>query len=286
MRGWPVLGGWLSLRTVLWRRPGGGSWPGVWLSRVGTILSWWACAWLTVTRWPCAWLTVVWWSSSGLTIVWWSSSRLAIVWRSSSWLAIVWWARAWLSGGWAIAWVVGRGTIAGVIGGWPISGLTVGGRAIAWVSVIMRGRTINRPLGGVGWAVVWRMIAPVSAVSGIAGVVGWSRVIPDGRWTIAADPDSSPWAAVVVDAVTPSPSPASPSPRLVVGYQRTDSDSCTEGDESCCYDRACAGRSVDDGGVVLRDVDDLRLGGLNDVDGLIGDCLDFDLLLLVGAEGS
>ena len=196
------------------------------------------------------------------------------------------WAIAWVVGRWTIAGVIGRWAIAGIIGRWAIAGLTVGGRAIAWVSVIMRGRTINRPLGGIGWAVVWWVIAPVAAVSGIAGVVGWSRVIPDGGWPIAADPDSSPWTAVVVDAVAPSPSPASPSPRLVVGYQRTDSDACTEGDESCCYDCACAGRSVHDGRVVLRDVDDLRLGGLNDVDGLIGDCLDFNLLLLVGAEGS
>ena len=36
----------------------------------------------------------------------------------------------------------------------------------------------------------------------------------------------------------------------------------------------------------MRDVHDLRLGGLNNVDGLIGDLLYFDLLLLVGAEGS
>lgn len=36
----------------------------------------------------------------------------------------------------------------------------------------------------------------------------------------------------------------------------------------------------------MRDVDDLRLGRLNDVDGLTGDLLDLDGLLLVGAEGS
>jgi hypothetical protein len=130
------------------------------------------------------------------------------------------------------------------------------------------------------------MVVPVAAVSGIAGVVGWSRVIPDGRWTIAADPDSAPRAAIVVDAVTPSPSPATPSPGLVIGDEESDADAYSEGDERGCYDSAGAGGDVDDGGVVLRDVDDLRLGGLNDVDGLIGDLLDFDLLLLVGAEGS
>ncbi len=30
----------------------------------------------------------------------------------------------------------------------------------------------------------------------------------------------------------------------------------------------------------------MRLGGLNDVDGLVGDLLNFDCLLLIGAEGS
>jgi hypothetical protein len=111
-------------------------------------------------------------------------------------------------------------------------------------------------------------------------------VIPDGGWTIAADPDSSPWAAIVVDAVTPSPSPSTPSPGLVVGDEESNADAYSEGDERGRNDGAGAGRDVDGGGVVLRDVDYLRLSGLNDVDGLIGDLLDFNLLLLVGAEGS
>jgi hypothetical protein len=34
----------------------------------------------------------------------------------------------------------------------------------------------------------------------------------------------------------------------------------------------------------LRDVDDLRIGGLNDVDGLTGDLLNLNRLLLIGAE--
>jgi hypothetical protein len=73
---------------------------------------------------------------------------------------------------------------------------------------------------------------------------------------------------------------------LVIGYQESDADAYSEGDERGCDDGAGAGGNVDDGGVVLRDVDDLRIGRLNDVDGLIGDLLHLNLLLLVGAKGS
>ena len=73
---------------------------------------------------------------------------------------------------------------------------------------------------------------------------------------------------------------------MVIGYQESDADAYSEGDERGCDDGAGAGGDVDDGGVVLRDVDDLRIGRLNDVDGLIGDLLHLNLLLLVGAEGS
>jgi hypothetical protein len=110
-------------------------------------------------------------------------------------------------------------------------------------------------------------------------------VIPDARWTIAADPNSAPRAAIVIDAVTPSPSPSPPSPRLVIGYQEPNADAYSEGDERGCDDGAGTGSNVDDGGIVLRDVNYLRIGRLNDVDGLIGDLLHFNLLLLVGAEG-
>lgn len=130
------------------------------------------------------------------------------------------------------------------------------------------------------------MIVPVAAVSGTTDVIRGPRVIPVGGWTIAADPDSAPWAAVVVDAVTPSPTPAAPSPGLVIRDQESDTDTYSEGDERRCYYGACAGRNIDNGGVVLGDVNDLGIGRLNDVDGLIGDLLHLNLLLLIGAERS
>jgi hypothetical protein len=73
---------------------------------------------------------------------------------------------------------------------------------------------------------------------------------------------------------------------LIVGEQDADADTDSEGDERGRDDGAGAGRSVDDGGIVLRHVNDLRIGRLNDVDGLAGDLLDFDLLLLIAAERS
>jgi hypothetical protein len=86
--------------------------------------------------------------------------------------------------------------------------------------------------------------------------------------------------------VTPSPAPATPAPGLVIRDQESDTDAYTEGDERGCDNGAGAGRDIDDGGVVLGDVDDLRIGRLNDVDGLVGDLLDFDCLLFIGAERS
>jgi hypothetical protein len=75
---------------------------------------------------------------------------------------------------------------------------------------------------------------------------------------------------------------------MVVGEEDADADADSEGDERGCYNGAGAGRDVDDGGVVLGDVNDLRVGGLNDVDGLrlIGDLLDLDGLFFIGAERS
>lgn len=108
-------------------------------------------------------------------------------------------------------------------------------------------------------------------------------MIPDGGGTIAAVP-AAPWAAIVVDAVAPSPAPATPGPGLVIRDQESDADTDAEGDERGCYDGACAGGDVDDGGIVLRDVNDLRIGRLNDVDGLACDLLDLNLLLLIAAE--
>jgi hypothetical protein len=272
LRGRPVLGRRLDLRAVLWCWSGAG--PGrlsAWLA--GRAISIWrARAWLTRVGASARLVGIG--AGAGLT-GWRASAGLGWLggWRRTiAWFAGLDGLRCWR----AIAGLIRWRTISGIIGGWPI----------AWVSRIVRGRAVDRSLRRVGWTVVWWVIVPVAAVSGITGVVGWARVIPDGRWTIAADPDSAPWAAVVVDAVTPSPTPSAPSPGLVVGDEESDADAYSEGDERGCYDGAGAGCDVDDGGVVLRDIDDLWLGGLNDVDGLIGDLLDFNLLLLVGAEGS
>lgn len=206
------------MRTILGRRTWFGSWlnarlSGCWARVVGRTR-----AWLAIARRSRAWLAITRWAGSGL----------AVAWRARARLTVARWACARLSGGWSIARLTGldrlrcRRTVAGGTSGW---------RAIAWVARVMRRRTVDGWAIGVGRAVVGRAIAPVAAVSGIVGVVGWAGVIPVGGWTIAADPDSSPWAAIVVDAVTPSPSPASPAPWLVVGDEESDAYAYSEGDE-------------------------------------------------------
>ena len=275
MRGGAVLRRWLGLRPVLWR--GLGCWVGARglsarLAGRRTSVVWWARAWLT---WVGASARLVGIGASAGLVGW--RPRAGLRWlggwrRTIAGFAGLDWLRCWR----AIAGLIRWRTIARIIGRW----------AIAWVAGIVRGRAVDGRVGWVGWAIVWWVIVPVATVSGIAGVVGWSRVIPDGGWTIAAYPDSAPWAAVVVDAVTPTPTPSAPAPWLIVGDEESDTDADSEGDERGRDDGAGTGGDVDDGGVVLRDVDDLRLGGLNDVDGLIGDLLYFNLLLLVGAEGS
>ena len=156
---------------------------------------------------------------------------------------------------------------------------------VSRVSRVVRWRAVDGPVDGVGWPVVWWVIVPVAAVSGIVGIVGRSGMVPDTGWAIASVP-AAPGPVIVVDAVAPTPSPAAPAPGLVVGEQDANADTDSEGDERGCDDGAGAGRRVDDGGVVLRHVDDLRIGGLDDVDGLAGDLLDFNLLLLIAAERS
>ena len=149
-----------------------------------------------------------------------------------------------------------------------------------------RGRAVHGTIAGVGWPVVGWTISPVAAVSGTTDVIGWPRVIPvDGR-AIASVPDTAPGDPVVVDATTPSPTPASPSPGVACGDQCSDANAYSEGDQRGCDYGAGGGRNVDDSGVVLGDVDDLWIGGLDDVDGLVGDLLDFDSLLFIAAECS
>jgi hypothetical protein len=188
-----------------------------------------------------------------------------------------------LSGRRAISGLPGWWAISGLPGWWTISRLT---GAIAWVSRIMRGWTVDWPVHGVGWAVVRWVIAPVAAVSWVVVVRHRSWAVPVAGWTIAAVP-AAPWAVVIVDAVaSPTPSPATPTPGLVARNQGSDSDTGSEGDEGRGHNGARTWRSVDHGRVVLRHIDYLRIRRLNDIDGLACDLLHLNLLLLIAAQRS
>jgi hypothetical protein len=98
---------------------------------------------------------------------------------------------------------------------------------------------------------------------------------------------STPGTVVVVDAAaSPVPSPTTPTPGMVIGDKSADTDAYTEGDQRCCDNGARSWPDVDDRWIVLRHVDNLWVGGLNDICGLTGGLLHLDLLLLIAAQGS
>jgi hypothetical protein len=72
---------------------------------------------------------------------------------------------------------------------------------------------------------------------------------------------------------------------MIVDEKRSDADAYAEADERRCHNTA--GRpDIDFGWVVLRYVDNLRISGLNGIDGLTGGLLDINLLLRIAAQGS
>jgi hypothetical protein len=72
---------------------------------------------------------------------------------------------------------------------------------------------------------------------------------------------------------------------MIVDEESSDADAYAEADERRCHNTA--GRpDIDFGWVVLRHVDNLRIGRLNFVYGLAGGLLDINLLLRIAAQGS
>jgi hypothetical protein len=110
-------------------------------------------------------------------------------------------------------------------------------------------------------------------------------VIPDIRRSIPTVP-TAPRTMIIVDAMAPTPTPATPPPRLVARDQSSDTNTDTEGDKRRCHNSARTWRSVDHRRVVLRDIDHLRIGRLNHIDRLTGNLLDLDLLLFIAAQRS
>jgi hypothetical protein len=72
---------------------------------------------------------------------------------------------------------------------------------------------------------------------------------------------------------------------MVVDEKGSDADAYTEADERGRHD-APGWSDIDDGWVVLRHINYLRIGGLNRVYGLTRGLLDINLLLRVAAQGS
>jgi hypothetical protein len=72
---------------------------------------------------------------------------------------------------------------------------------------------------------------------------------------------------------------------MVAGDERSDTDTDSEADERCSHDGARTGCGVNHGGVILRDVHNLRVSRLNDVNGL-RTLLHLDLQLLIAAQSS
>jgi hypothetical protein len=72
---------------------------------------------------------------------------------------------------------------------------------------------------------------------------------------------------------------------MVVDEECSDAYAYTKADERRCHD-AAGWSDVDDGWVVLRHIDNLRIGRLNGVDRLTGGLLDVNLLLRIAAQGS
>jgi hypothetical protein len=146
--------------------------------------------------------------------------------------------------------------------------------------------TITGPVDG-GWrAVVAWAITPVAAVSRTIAPHDGAWSVPDIGRTITPVP-AAPGAMIVVDAATsPVPSPATPAPGAVADQQSPDADANPEGDERCRHDGAGTWSDIDDSGVILRHVDNLRVGGLNRVYGLTRFLLYLNLLLRSAAQGS
>jgi hypothetical protein len=145
------------------------------------------------------------------------------------------------------------------------------------------GRAIHRPVHRIGRPIVRRPIAPIAAVSRTTAVVHRSRVIPHIGRPIATVP-TAPRPMIVVDAMPPTPSPATPPPRLVTRDQSSDPDTNAEGNKRRCHNGARTWRSVHHRRVILRYVDNLRIGRLNNIHRLAGDLLHLDLLLFIAAQ--
>ena len=120
---------------------------------------------------------------------------------------------------------------------------------------------------------------PVAAIAGATGIQNRTRSVPDVRRAIRISPTNPDRVIVIASARSPVPSPSTPSPRPIVDQQRPNRDPRSESDQRRYDNSSWVGFDVNHGGIVDRHINHLRVGGLDDIDGLPRRLLHFHLLL-------
>jgi hypothetical protein len=105
------------------------------------------------------------------------------------------------------------------------------------------------------------------------------------RWPIRTWPPTAPVAVIVIGAArSPVPTPSAPSPGLVGHQQGANANSHAERNQRRANDDGGGRANVNDGGIVLRDIHDLRASRLDHVDGRATGLLHLYGLLLIAAQ--
>ena len=140
-------------------------------------------------------------------------------------------------------------------------------RAIWWTGCRNRG------------PIVRRTIVPVAAIAGASGIWNRTRTVPDVRRAIRISPSDPGDVVVIAPVRSPTPSPPTPSPRPVVNQQSPNRDSRSESDQRGHDHSVWAGSDINHGGIVDRHINHLRVGWLDDINGLSRRLLHLHLLL-------
>jgi hypothetical protein len=140
-------------------------------------------------------------------------------------------------------------------------------------------RTVGRGSYRSGWSIVRWAIVPIATVSRATVIRNRSRAIPDVRRAVRISPSDPNGVIVVAPVRCPIPSPSHPSPRLA-HHQNSKRNR-----GPVTHDHDTGWRSdVNDGWIVDRYINHLRVGRLNYVDRLAGRLLHLHLLLLIALQ--
>ena len=128
-----------------------------------------------------------------------------------------------------------------------------------------------------------RTIAPIAAISRAVRPYDWPAPIVWMRRMIGPPPSSPITVIVIGAACAPVPTPPTPTPGLVGNHQRTDADADAKSDHR--RRRRCAS-DVHHCRIILRHINNLRIGRLNDIHRLSARRLYLHFLLGIGAQCS